>query len=70
MKKLFTLFVFLIFNMSQTIFPQTSSSQYTVKDSMVVYDVGTFEEGVDSAWNPSAGKYAPRYWTITGAVYS
>ena len=70
MKKLFTLFVFLIFTTFQTIFPQTSSSQYTVKDSMVVYDVGTFEEGVDSAWNPGAGQYAPRYWTTTGAVYS
>ncbi|MHB8578862.1 MAG: T9SS type A sorting domain-containing protein [Ignavibacteriaceae bacterium] len=68
MKKLITIFlVFLLLNIK--LFAQ-SSNQYSVQEGMVVYDEGTFEEGVDNLWNPSAGQYAPRYWTTAGPFYS
>ncbi|MHB9035534.1 MAG: hypothetical protein ACYC64_02625 [Armatimonadota bacterium] len=47
-----------------------SSDQFAVQEGLSLKAVGTFEEGVDTAWNYSQGQFAPRYWTTSGPTYS
>uniref|UniRef100_UPI0032163CAA T9SS type A sorting domain-containing protein n=1 Tax=uncultured Draconibacterium sp. TaxID=1573823 RepID=UPI0032163CAA len=70
MTKYFVILSLIVF-LSNKLYAQfISSDQYTVQEGMVLYDVATFEEGVDNPWDPSSGQYAARFWTATGATYS
>lgn len=68
MKYIPLLWLFMILSAKSIV--NANASGYPVHDGEVVYDVANFAEGVDSLWNPSKGRYAPRFWTTDGPVYT